>query len=195
MKTILLASIVLAAVVAVRPADPIAVTADASWIVDPVHSSVVFKIKHADCSWFYGNFQHIEGTITEAVEAEDSKVALKIAADSIDSRNDDRDKHLRSPDFLDVKQFPSIAFTSTKIAAKGDGYEVTGDLELHGKKKSITANASKTGEGDFQGKRAGFETTLMIKRSDFAMDYGIAQNVLGDEIQLMIALECTPAKQ
>jgi polyisoprenoid-binding protein YceI len=194
MKILLVVPIVVAMSLAAHTVPPAAPAEDATWVVDPVHSSVVFKIKHANCASFYGLFRDLEGTITEATEAEDCKVVLKIDADSIDARHPDRNKHLRSPDFFDVEQFPTIAFTSTKVVAKGAELEVTGDLEMHGEKKSITAVARKTGEGEFQGKRAGFETTLTIKRTDFGMDYGIADKVLGDEVELMISLECVPAE-
>ncbi|HLU39037.1 MAG TPA: YceI family protein, partial [Planctomycetota bacterium] len=193
MKILFLAPIALATWFAVRSTPSAPAAEDATWVVDPVHSSVVFKIKHANCAWFYGMFNHVEGSITEADDPENCKVELKIDVDSLDARNPDRDKHLRSPDFFDAKQYPTITFTSTKVVAKGDAFEVTGDLKLHGKTKSITAVASKTGEGEFHGKRAGFETRLTIKRSDFGMDYGIAQNVLGDEVELWISLECTQA--
>lgn len=166
-----------------------------AWAVDGVHSSVMFKIKHAGAAWFYGTFSQIEGEMNvDADKPENSKVGFKVAAESVSTRNDDRDKHLRGPDFFNAKEHPSITFTSTKVSKKGDGFEVVGDLELCGKKKSVTATVTKTGEGEFRGKRVGFEATMTIKRTDFGMDYGVAKNVLSDEVVVTISAECVEKK-
>jgi polyisoprenoid-binding protein YceI len=164
-----------------------------TWVVDSVHSSVVFRIKHANTAWFYGAFTDVSGEVVYDPEApEASTVRLRILAESISTRDPKRDAHLKSPDFFDAKQHPAITFTSTKVAAGEDAntFDVTGELELHGVKKSITLQVEKTGEGEFQGPRLGFEATPTVKRSEFGMDYGIAKNVLGDEVTLKISLEC-----
>ncbi|HEX5053969.1 MAG TPA: YceI family protein [Planctomycetota bacterium] len=167
------------------------------WVVDPVHSSVVFRVKHANASWFQGTFDKISGEVSlDPANAAAGKVALTIPVDSIDTNDGKRDAHLAGPDFFNAKENPSIVFTSTKIAKKSDTMlDVTGELAMAGKKKSITLSVEKTGEGEFMGKRVGWMTTFTIKRSDFGMTYGVDKNVLGDDVTLMIALETAQPKK
>ena len=191
MKMLALTIAAAAALFAARPATDTAVPpGDNTWKIDPVHSSVVFKVKHANASWFYGTFTGISGSLTlDADKPENGKVEVKIDAASIASRDDKRDQHLRSPDFFDAKQFPDITFTSAKIKKTGDALQVDGELKMRGEKKPLSLKVSKTGDGEFQGKRVGYETTFVVKRSDFGMNYGIAKNVLGDEVTVMIGIE------
>jgi polyisoprenoid-binding protein YceI len=162
-----------------------------TWTVDPVHSSVVFRVKHMDVSYFYGSFDHTSGSIQYADRhAEDCKVELSIAADSVHSANADRDKHLKSPDFLNAKQFPAITFRSTKVAAASGGdLDVTGDLTFLGVTKSVTVLMRKTGQGPGfpEGELIGFEGHLSIKRTDFGNDFSVGP--VSDEVELTIAIE------
>jgi polyisoprenoid-binding protein YceI len=167
------------------------------WTVDAVHSSVVFKVKHADASWFKGTFDAISGAVTlDPSKPETGSVTLKIPVDSIDTNDKKRDEHLKGPDFFNSKENPDITFKSTKIAKQDKAFQVTGDLAMAGKTKSITIAVEHVGESDtkMMGKRSGYSTTFAVKRSDFGMNYGIAQNALGDEVTLMIDLELTKAK-
>ncbi len=171
--------------------------AEHEWAVDAGHSSVVFRVKHANAAWFHGTFDKIEGHVhLDPSKPEAGSVALTIPVDSVDTNDGKRDGHLKAPDFFNSKENPSIAFTSTKIEKKSDTlYHVTGKLAMAGKEQSITIPVEKTGAGDFYGPREGWMTTFTIKRSDFGMTYGIAKNALGDEVTLMIALETVkPAK-
>ena len=112
----------------------------------------------------------------------------------MDTNDKKRDDHLKSPDFFNSKENPEITFTSTKIAKKGDLLEVTGDLAMAGKKKSVTMAVEKTGEGELMGKKIrGWMSTFTIKRSEFGMTYGVDQKALGDEVTLSIALETNAA--
>lgn len=166
------------------------------WAVDPGHSSVVFKVKHANASWFQGTFDVIGGQVSLDPKApETGSVVLKIPVESVDTNDKKRDDHLKNADFFNAKENPDITFTSTKIGKKGEMLEVTGDLAMAGKKKSVTLTVEKTGEGEFYGKRQGFLTTFTIKRSDFGMSYGVDKNVLGDEVTLTIALETIQAEK
>ncbi len=165
------------------------------WQVDGVHSSVLFKIKHASAAWFYGMFANVTGTIVfDASKPEASSVAIEIGAESVQTRDEKRDQHLCGPDFLDSKQFPKITFTSSAWKPSGSDFEVVGELELRGVKKPVTAIVTPTGTGEFYGKRAGFEATFVIKRSDFGMDYGVAKKVLGDEVHMTVAIEAVQAE-
>ena len=169
---------------------------DHDWVVDGVHSSVVFRIKHANASWFQGTFDKVEGQVTiDPSKPEAGSVTISIPVDSIDTNDKKRDEHVTGPDFFNSKENPTIKFTSTKIAKKGEQFAVTGDLEMAGKKQSTTLTVEKTGEGEMRGKVIGWMTTFTIKRSDFGIVYGIDKNALGDEVTLMIALETKQAKK
>ncbi len=160
-----------------------------SYAVDPVHSSVLFRIKHMGTSYAWGRFNGISGTMS----LEDNQPALdvKIKADSIDTANALRDNHLKGPDFFNVKQFPTIAFRGTRVRKVGDAtYEIDGTLNLHGTEKPLSVKLEKTGTGKNQkgGTIAGFETTFEIKRSDFGMKYLLEG--LEDKVLLVVSLEC-----
>jgi polyisoprenoid-binding protein YceI len=159
--------------------------------IDWVHSTVVFKVKHLDVSYFRGRFNQIEGSIVyDRGDATKCQVELVVTAESVDTNAPGRDRHLKSPDFLDVNQFPAIEFKSTKVKAGEKGaLEITGDLKLHGVTKSITVTATKVGEasGPRGEKLIGFDTVFTIKRSEFGMTYSLDQ--LGDEVEIAVGLE------
>lgn len=165
-----------------------------SYDIDPVTSSALFRVKHFNVAYFHGTFNSVkkeESSIIwdQAVPA-NSKVTVVIDAASVDSRNEKRDAHLASPDFFDAKQFPVLKFSSTAIKAlDGDRYEVTGEFTLHGVTKPLTITVVKTGEGkDPKGAhRIGFETTFVVKRSDYGMDK-MLENI-GDEVTITFATE------
>lgn len=192
MKTLLLLPVALTLfALPVPDTRDVVVAGEHDWAIDASHSSVVFRVKHANASWFQGTFDAISGQVSLDPKKPDAgTVMLKIPVDSVDTNDKKRDDHLKNPDFFNSKENPDITFTSTKIAKKGDTtFEVTGDLAMAGKKKSVTLPVEWTGEGEFYGKRQGWMTTFTIKRSDFGMTYGVDKNVLGDEVTLMIALE------
>jgi polyisoprenoid-binding protein YceI len=164
----------------------------ATFKVDPVHSFVVFKISHLDLGYVWGEFNGPAGTIAiDDSDASKSSVQIEVKADSIFTNAAGRDKHLKGPDFFDVKQFPTITFKSTSFKKSGDNaYEVTGDLTLHGVTKPLTVTLTKLGEADKGaplGYRGGFEANFTIKRSDFGMNTML--NAAGDEVKLMVDLE------
>lgn len=159
--------------------------------VDPVHSGVIFKIKHLDVSYFYGRFNEVSGkfTIDEADPASNT-FDVEIKTDSIDTNSENRDRHLKGPDFFNAKQYPKVIFQSTSVKKIGDRlYEVTGNLTLHGVTQPLTVKLEHTGSGSgSRGEyRIGFETTFNIKRSDFDMKYALGN--LGDEVKMMVSLE------
>lgn len=161
--------------------------------VDGGHSSVTYRINHAGVANFYGRFNDISGSVMWDSGTPDlNSFNVTIAADSIDSNSKDRDTHLKSPDFFNSKQFPSITFASKSIKANGSAFELAGDLTLLGKTKPVKAALTLTGEKDIGGRmgyRAGWEATFTIKRSDFGMTYGIDQGMLGDEVAVTVAIE------
>ena len=160
--------------------------------IDATHSMIIFRAKHSGVSYNYGRFNDFTGEITMDEDISKSTVELEVKTASVDTANKKRDQHLRSSDFFSAKQFPVITFKSTKVSAKegkADVLEVTGDLELHGVKKSITVDVEITGRGKNRegGSLIGFESTFTIKRSEFGMTYGIGN--VSDDIRLTISVE------
>lgn len=163
--------------------------------VDPVHSSVVFKVKHMETTNFYGRFNEVSGSfvIDEQTPAK-SSVEIQVKAESIDTANAKRDQHLKGPDFFNVKQFPLISFKGKQVKKSEDGvYIVTGDLTLHGVTREVTIRVDRTGAGKGPGgvAIAGFEALIKLKRSDYGMNFMVGP--LGDEVQIIVSLECGAA--
>ncbi|RDL43729.1 hypothetical protein DN730_13360 [Marinomonas piezotolerans] len=156
----------------------------ADYNVDPAHSAVLFEVGHLGVSTTPGRFNEFEGSFSLDEGNKSGKVEFTIQADSVDTNHEARDKHLRSPDFLDVKQFPTLTFKSTAF----DGKSLTGDLTLHGVTKSVTFDVEKVGEGKdpWGGYRAGFEASTTIKRSDFGVSYFIPGVTDETEIEVFI---------
>jgi polyisoprenoid-binding protein YceI len=161
-----------------------------SYEVDSVHSVVLFRIQHLGVSYFYGRFNDIAGSFSVAEDG-DGAVDITIRADSIDTNSEKRDGHLKSPDFLSVKQFPTITFKSEKLVGKGGKrYQATGTLTLHGVSKEITVDLERVGSANAMGAyRTGFEGSFTISRSAHGMSW--RPEALGDEIKLIVAIEGT----
>lgn len=162
--------------------------------VDTGHSGAVFRIKHMDIAYFWGRFDTITGTVT--ADAQSPSFDVTIDANSVNTGNQRRDDHLRSPDFFNVKEFPTITFKSTSSKRAfvepqpGMYYEVNGDLTMHGVTKPVKALVEWTGTADTpRGRRCGFEAMITVKRSDFGMNHGIDQKALGDEVRIIIGIE------
>jgi len=153
--------------------------------VDAVHSAVSFKVGHLGISWIHGRFNQVSGEFT--VDGNNSSFALTIKADSVDTGNSKRDGHLKSPDFFNVKQFPLITFKSTAVKAIEGGYEVSGDLTLHGKTNAVTMKLLGGKTAKVFGERIGFSTELSLKRTDYGMDQLVP--AAGDEVRIDISME------
>jgi polyisoprenoid-binding protein YceI len=162
------------------------------YTLDAAHTGVSFQVSHIGLSMTHGRFNDVSGTFTITAEnPAASAFALSINPASIDTGNAKRDEHLRSPDFLNSKQYPVISFKSTAVKTASDGLAVTGDLTLHGKTKSVTflLKGGKKAEFPKGVKRTGYSTDLAIKRSDFGMDKML--DAIGDEIKIAISFEGT----
>jgi polyisoprenoid-binding protein YceI len=158
--------------------------------VDPVHSSVVFSTKHFGVTDFYGRFNEVTGTVTfDAADPTKSSVELSVPAESIDTHNDKRNQHLKSPDFFNAKQFPALTFKSTKIEGSGNTYKVTGDLTIHGVTKPISIDFKRgpDGKGGQGETRGGGQTQFAIKRSDYDMKF--MTGPVGDDVNIILSLE------
>lgn len=156
-----------------------------------MHAFVQFRIKHLGYSWLYGRFNDFGGNFSyDETKPEEAKVEVTIKTDSVDTNHAERDKHLRSDDFLDVEQFPEAKFVSTKYTPGADGTgKLEGDLTLHGVTKPITIDVKEIGAGDdpWGGFRRGFEgnTTLTLKDFDIKKDLGPASQ----ELEMILAIE------
>jgi polyisoprenoid-binding protein YceI len=159
--------------------------------VDPVHSSVHFRIRHMNVAFVLGRFDDLSGVIAfDADDPEACSVSMTVKAASVNTGNDKRDAHLRSADFFEVETYPEIAFRSTAWTRTGEGrYDVAGDLSLHGVTRSVTASVELTGAGEGRGGKrlVGFLATLSLKRSDFGMTKMVGP--VGDAVDLTIAVE------
>ena len=160
-----------------------------SYTIDSVHSTVLFRIKHMNTSNAWGRFNDIQGAAD--LDGPQPSLNVTLTVDSIDTANQKRDEHLEGPDFFNAKQFPSIAFKSTKVTKVDDAnYDVEGTLTLHGVSKPIAVKLEKTGNArsPMTGQIIGYATEFKIKRSDYGMKLMIGP--LGDEVLLIVSLEC-----
>ena len=157
--------------------------------VDPVHSTIVFRIKHVNISWFYGRFTGPEGTVVDdAADPTKTSFDVQVKVANVDTANPKRDDHLKSPDFFSAKEFPTIAFKSTSVKKAGDKLEVSGDLTIHGQTKPITVTLERVGAADTKmGSRVGYAGEFTIKRSDFGMSKFL--EMLGDDVMIRVGLE------
>lgn len=145
----------------------------ADYVIDTkgAHASINFKVSHLGYSYTVGRFNTFSGEFSydpENVAA--SKVSVTVDTTSLDSNHAERDKHIRSADFIDAGKYSTATFTSTNVVDKGDGkMEVTGDLTLHGQTKPITIDAEFIGAGEdpWGGERAGFAGTTRLELKDF----------------------------
>jgi polyisoprenoid-binding protein YceI len=158
--------------------------------VDPVHSFVLFSVQHLGIANTYGRFNDIAGTVVfDRDNPAKSSVELSVQVESLDTHNAIRERSLKSPDFFDVKQFPTMTFKSTKVEGSGDLLKVSGDLTIRGVTKAVTVDFKKGGEGKgvFGEMRGGGETRFTIKRSDFGMNFQLGE--VGDEVTIILSLE------
>lgn len=163
----------------------------APYSIDDDHSAVIFRASHLGISYTYGRFNEISGSFDwDSATPTALQLSLVLQADSIDTDQDKRDQHLRSPDFFDAAQHPEITFVSASTADRGGGvYAVTGTLTLHGVSREVTIDLTKTGEGSdpWGGHRAGFHAAFSIDRADYGMT-GMAEGIPGP-IELTVSLE------
>ncbi|MBI2884886.1 MAG: YceI family protein [Candidatus Omnitrophica bacterium] len=168
----------------------------ATYAIDPDHSTVSFKIRHL-FSKVGGQFRAVEGTVEyEPDHPEQWKAAATIQADSIDTRVEQRDKHLRSKDFFDVEQYPVITFRSTEVTdATATNAKLHGVLALHGVEQPVVLDLTIHGVGKdpWGNVRAGFSASTMINRKDFGLTWNqtleTGQLLVGEEVEISLEIE------
>ncbi len=170
-----------------------------AWKVDPVHSSVEFQVKHLGIATVKGQFNEFEGTLE--VGPEGAVAYGTVQVDSVDTREPQRDAHLRSADFFEAEQYPEIGFRSTAIRPKGeDEFEIEGDLSIHGVTRSVTLQGTLEGiePEDHQGNtRVGLSASAQINRSDFEMRFNAALGsgnvVVSDKVKILVEVSAVKA--
>ncbi|APC12753.1 MULTISPECIES: YceI family protein [Providencia] len=159
------------------------------------HAFIEFRIQHLGYSWVYGSFKDFDGNFTyDAKDPSKDKVEVTIKTGSIDTNHAERDKHLRSADFLNAAKFPEAKFVSTEVKKDGETYKITGDFTLNGVTKPITLDAKLMGEGKdpWGGYRAGFEAQGNIKLKEFNIKSDLGPK--SQEAQLLISVEGVQTK-
>jgi polyisoprenoid-binding protein YceI len=164
-----------------------------TWVIDPMHSEVQFKIKHLVISTVTGAFKKFDGrAITKESDFNNAQVNFTMDVKSIDTNQSHRDQHLMGPDFFESDTYPNIDFQSTSFVKKdGNDYKMIGNLTLKGVTKPVELNVEYGGsEKDMYGNlKHGFEVTGKINRKDFGMTYNAVTEAgglaLGEEIKLI----------
>lgn len=174
----------------------VALPATGTYALDQSHSHVGFRVRHLMVAKVRGRFTEVAGTISIADDPVSSSVEVTIPLASIDTRDEQRDAHLRSPDFLDVEQFPTMTFRSTGVREVGEGrYEVAGDLTLRDVTKPVTLQVAFDGSArdPWGGERAAFSATGRLNREDFGVTYNQVLEtggvLVGKDIELDIEVE------
>jgi polyisoprenoid-binding protein YceI len=159
------------------------------YAVDADHVAATFKIAHLGLSWTHGRFNDVSGAFTIDPDPAKCSFTLTLKADSIDTANKKRDEHLKSPDFFNVKQYPTISFTSKAVKKVKDGYQVTGDLTMHGETKSVTFDLLGGRQAEFPKgtKRTGYSADFVLKRSAYGMKNLVGP--VGDDVHLSVSFE------
>lgn len=173
------------------------------WDVDPAHAAAHFKVRHLMVAWVRGRLGTITGTVNlDEADVERSRVAVRIDARGIDTRNDQRDAHLRSADFLDVEHHPELTFESTRVRRRTDGaLDVSGDLTIRGTTRSVTldVDAIEPAIVDPWGNRKrGITARAKLNRRDFGLTWNAVLEAggvaVGEDVVIDIELELVARK-
>ena len=170
-----------------------------SWTIDPAHSVVEFAVKHLMFSTVKGRFPNVSGAIAlNDADLSASSVTAEIDTASIHTGEPNRDAHLRSGDFLDVENFPSITFESTGVVPRGsNSFVIVGNLTLHGVTQEVTLEAELAGKGTdpWGGQRAGFTASTSISRKEFGLTWNQGLEAGGvlvsDQVKISLEIQAT----
>ena len=166
-----------------------------TWDIDASHSTVGFSVRHMMVSKVRGYFREFSGELVTAADPSQSFVTATIDMDSIDTRQEQRDAHIKSADFFDVGNHTVMTFRSTGVRAEGEDWHVDGELTLKGITKPVTLELELNGFGPdaYGGTRAGFSAKTVISRSEFGVDIAMPMDgggvVVGDKINVELEIE------
>ena len=171
-----------------------------TWNIDAAHSQLGFAVRHAMVATVRGSFGVYDGSLVlDAADPSKSTATVSIDASSFTSGQEQRDGHVKSPDFLDVEKFPKMTFTSTNVVIDGDDVTLHGDLEIRGVSKPIEIDVEVGGVAhDPMGNtRAGFEGTTSISRKDYGMEFNAALDaggvLVGDKVKITLDISAVRA--
>ncbi|HEY2743816.1 MAG TPA: YceI family protein [Polyangia bacterium] len=168
----------------------------ATWTFDNVHSIVGFSVRHLMISKVRGHFNKWGGTFEyDPKNPSATKIDVTIEAASIDTREEKRDAHLRSPDFFDVEKYPTLTFKSTSVSGSGEELVLHGDLTIHGVTKAVQLKVESLGttKDPWGGERAGFSASTSVNRKDFGLHWNVALEaggvLVGEKVEIGIEVE------
>ena len=172
-----------------------------TWSVDPAHSHVEFAIRHLMISTVKGRFGIVRGTVhSDDADPAKGSAEIEIDVDSIDTREAQRDAHLKSADFFEAEKYPTIVFRSTRVTdVNGNRFTLIGDLTMHGVTRELALDVTSEGRAKdpWGGERAGFSATAKINRSDFGLTWNQALEaggvVVGDAVKITLEIELVRA--
>jgi polyisoprenoid-binding protein YceI len=172
-----------------------------TWKIDPAHSDVEFGVRHLMITNVKGRFPGVDGTVVmDESNPSNAEVDVRIDAATIDTREPQRDAHLRSADFFDVEKFPHITFKSRRIAERnGQHFKLAGDLTIHGVTREVILDVTEEGRGKdpWGGERAGFTAATKINRKDFGLHWNQTLEtggiVVGEDVKIHLELELVKA--
>jgi polyisoprenoid-binding protein YceI len=174
-----------------------------TYTIDPAHSTADFRVRHLMVSNVRGEFSKVSGTVVfDPENPANSKVEATIDATTINTREPDRDQHLKSADFLDVEKFPKITFVSKKVTPAGEGkWRVTGDDTIHGVTREVTLDVegpSPEAKDPWGNIKTGLSATTKLSRKDFGLNWNMALEtggvLVGDEVSVHLELELARQK-
>ena len=168
-----------------------------AYTIDPTHSTAGFKVRHLMVANVKGEFSGVTGTVVyDAANPANSRVEARIDATTIHTRDEQRDGHLKSADFLDVEKYPAITFVSKKIAGSDGEWKVTGDLTIHGVTKEVALDVegpAPEAKDPWGNVKTGASATTKINRKDFGLVWNVALEtggvLVGEEISLTLEVE------
>jgi polyisoprenoid-binding protein YceI len=179
---------------------PCALAETTTWNLDPAHSQAIFAVRHLGISTVRGEFKKLEGKLLlDEQDPTRSRVDVTIDVNSLDTRVEKRDAHLKSPDFFDAANHPQMTFRSTRIEKSGDGYKVTGDLTMRGNTKPTTVDVDEFTRpitDPAGGVRRAMHGTAKVNRKDYGLKWGMMMEtgpVVGDEVKIELSAEFVKA--
>ncbi|MGP4022758.1 YceI family protein [Actinomadura sp. 3N407] len=169
-----------------------------TWNIDPGHSEVTFVIRHL-MTKVRGAFTDFTGAVQIAEELGESTATVEVRMDSLDTRNPDRDAHVRTADVLDVEKYPTMTFTTTGVRAEGDEYYLDGDLTIKDVTRplSLRVEFNGVGEDPWGGTRAGFSAETTINRKDWGIEFNVPlkgeKALLSDKVDIQLEVQAVRA--
>lgn len=163
-----------------------------TWTIDPAHTEIGFSVRHLAISKVKGAFEEFAGTVVVAENPAESSVEGTVEVKSVNTKQAQRDEHLRTSDFFQADEFPQITFKSTDARVEGDDVIVTGDFTMRGVTKPVDFKVELGGEtaDGYGNKKAGFEATTTVNRKDFGVNWNAPTEAggltLGDDVKITV---------